>query len=540
VIAFFNEPDDVVSEMLEGLCRLEPVRLLEDDRGLRVVVRRDVAQGRVAILSGGGAGHEPAHAGYVGEGMLNAAVSGGIFASPSVEAVLTGIRHVATAAGCLVIVKNYTGDRLNFGLAAERARSEGLAVATVRVADDVALPDALQPRGLAGTVLVHKLAGYLAARGDELEPIRARAQALADSMSTLGLALGPCQVPGRPAEVRSPELGMGIHNEPGARSAAPTNAREAMALVIEPLLAHVDARYGKDAPLVAMLGDLGGCSSQELLILVNELCRAVGPSRIARLVRPARVMTSLDMRGFSVTLAPADASLIAALDAPTSASAWPGVVALHVPERVHVAPDVTGARVARSRDAAVESAIERACRALVAAQSDLDAQDAKVGDGDAGSTFAAGARAVLEDLAAGHLATAEPPLLFSDLGALLSRVMGGSSGVLLSILFTAMGSAMAHGASMTEALAFGLSRVEHYGGAKAGDRTMLDALRPAAALLPEGVAAAAAAARTGADATAKMVRAGAGRSSYVPESALAGTIDPGAEAVARALAALAG
>jgi len=166
---FYNAPENVVDEILCGVATSAPLRIAEPESGLRILIRKEwdrQQQGReqVAVLSGGGAGHEPAHAGFVGEGMLTGVISGSLFASPSVEAVLAAIREVCGDAGCLLVVKNYTGDRLNFGLAAERARSEGLDVAMVIVADDVAIGEAPQPRGIAGTLLVHKLAGYLASK----------------------------------------------------------------------------------------------------------------------------------------------------------------------------------------------------------------------------------------------------------------------------------------------------------------------------------------------------------------------------------------
>jgi dihydroxyacetone kinase len=251
-------------------------------------------------------------------------------------------------------------------------------------------------------------------------------------------------------------------------------------------------------------------------------------------------MTSLDMQGFSVTLVPASDELLAALDAPVGVAAWPGTVTPQAPEILAV-PAIGGAEAgARPQSAAVSEALRRACLAAVAAREAIDSLDAKVGDGDAGSTFASGARAVLDRLDRGQLSTGEPAALFRELGAELARAMGGSSGVLLSILFTAMGTSLAAGATLSAAFEAGLDRMQHHGGARAGDRTMLDALLPAAAALPGGVEAAARAARAGAEATAAMTRAGAGRSSYVPDDALRGVVDPGAEAVARILSALAG
>lgn len=528
-----NRPADVVDDMLEGVAFAAPVRLLRDGRGMRIVVRRDIDPARVALVSGGGAGHEPAHAGYVGEGMLTATVSGELFASPSVDAVLTAIRTVTGAAGCLLIVKSYTGDRLNFGLAAERARSEGLAVATVLVADDVALPDVDRPRGLAGTVLVHKLAGQLAREGHSLESIRARSQAFADSLRSIGLALSPCHVPGRAHETRPPELGMGIHNEPGARRVEVGGAAEAMQLVLDPLLAGV----APEMSLVVMLNDLGGCSPQETLVLLRELCMRLGADRIARLIRPTRLLSSCDMHGFSVSIAPADPQLLHALDAAAPETAWPGTMHVHPVEAVTLAHEDTRTAV-QAQDADRVTTLRRICAALVAARAELDALDAKVGDGDAGSTFATGARAIWEQLDAELLPTADLPALFTAIGALLARVMGGSSGVLCSIGCTAMGIALRHGDPVAAALAHGIERMQTYGGARQGDRTMLDALIPAAEALPRDLDAAISAARAGANSTAAMTRAGAGRASYVPEAALLGTADPGAEAVARAFAAL--
>lgn len=534
MVDFFNRAEGVVDEMLEAVALTANVRLLRDGHGIRIVVREDWDRSGVALISGGGAGHEPAHAGYVGDGMLTAAVSGELFASPSVDAVLTAIRAVTGAAGCLLIVKSYTGDRLNFGLAAERARSEGLSVATVLVADDVALPDAARPRGIAGTVLVHKLAGALARAGLALEAIRAQTQAFADSLRSLGLALSPCHVPGRPHEGRPPELGMGIHNEPGAHPVEIQSAHQAMQLVLAPLLSGVAA----EARLVVMLNDLGGCSPQELLVLTRELCMQIGPARIARLIHPTRLLSSLDMHGFSVTLAPVDDAVLAALDADVASASWPGITQPRARRESSIS---ASAQVDQKQpqDPLRAASLRRVCHALITARDELDALDAKIGDGDAGSTFAAGARAVLERLDAELVPTRDVGALCADLGALLARVMGGSSGVLCSIGFTGMGVALAAGATLAAAFATGVERMQHYGGARVGDRTMIDALAPAAAALPDGLAAAILAARSGADSTATMLHAAAGRASYVPSAALVGVVDPGAEAVARAFAALA-
>jgi dihydroxyacetone kinase len=224
-----NDPRHVVREMLEGVCDLHPgLALLAD---FDVVVRADLPlpeRRAVAVISGGGSGHEPAHAGYVGPGLLVAAIAGDVFTSPSVDAVLAGIRAAAGLAGAVLVVKNYTGDRLNFGLAAELARAQGIPVEIVVVADDVALRNTVprdRRRGIAGTVLIHKVAGAAAAAGQGLAEVAAHARAAAGDLGTMGVALGACTVPavGRPGfelGATEMELGLGIHGEPSPRRRA--------------------------------------------------------------------------------------------------------------------------------------------------------------------------------------------------------------------------------------------------------------------------------------------------------------------------------
>lgn len=195
----FNDRKQLVNDAIEGILLSAPhgnLVKLDIDPAIRVVARGDWDKSRVAVISGGGSGHEPAHAGFVGKGMLTAAVCGDLFASPSVDAVLNAIVAVTGDRGCLLIVKNYTGDRLNFGLAAEKAKRYGLKVEMVIVADDIALPDNKQPRGIAGTALVHKIAGYAAEQGKSLNDVRDIAQQACDNLWSLGLRCKPvtCRV----------------------------------------------------------------------------------------------------------------------------------------------------------------------------------------------------------------------------------------------------------------------------------------------------------------------------------------------------------
>ncbi|MFM9271090.1 dihydroxyacetone kinase subunit DhaK [Halomonas elongata] len=549
---FYNAPERVVDDILHVAAATADLRIAEPESGLRILVRGDWDRQRegsrqVAVLSGGGAGHEPAHAGFIGDGMLTGVISGNLFASPSVEPILAAIREVCGGAGCLLVVKNYTGDRLNFGLAAERARGEGLNVEMVIVADDVAIAEAPQPRGIAGTLLVHKLAGYLASQGASLAEIQQRTRALCERMGSLGMALKPAAQPGQPASTRSPELGLGIHNEPGTRAVDPQSADDAMRMVLEPLLqavAPVSAPGSSSGTAwVAMLNNLGSCSSQEMGVLAECLLRQLGEERVSHLIGPAPLMTSLDMHGFSVTLVASEPELIKALTAPTTAPAWPGIQVVR--NVATFKPDTAQGNAALLEDAPQDAestaVLWRVIETLRESREELDALDAKSGDGDAGASMQSGADSIAKALDAQRLDTSSLSPLFTGIGQLLARDMGGSSGVLLSILFTAAGCALERGDNPGEALAAGVRKMQEYGGARPGDRTMLDALMPAIESLQHGntLAEAAQAARTGAQATALLTTAKAGRSAYVPESALEGIVDPGAEAVACVLEALA-
>ena len=528
---FINTRDALVTEALDGMLRTAGGRLarLDGYPHIRVVVRTDWDKSKVALVSGGGSGHEPSHAGFIGRGMLTAAVCGDVFASPSVDAVLAGILAVTGKAGCLLIVKNYTGDRLNFGLAAERARAFGLKVSMVVVDDDIALPDLPQARGVAGTLFVHKIAGALAEQGADLDAVTIAARRVIDGVVSIGMSLDTCTVPGSSKEHRidagMAELGLGIHGESGVEQVAFTGARAAMDMVVSRL-----AGYVGDGPHVALLNNLGGTTALEMSVLAEELVRSRLGGQIRWLVGPAPLMTSLDMQGFSVSLlpvTPADESL---LMAPVAPWAWPGCLAVAEVAVLPLPDGLTPIRPVPSPDPVTAAFIRRCCAILISAESTLNLLDSKSGDGDTGSTLSTAARAL--DGAVDRLPLADLTQLFRAVGLELSQTMGGSSGVLLAIFFAAAGDASASGQGTVAALKSGLDRIAQVGGAKPGDRTMIDALLPALDSLPQGLAAAAQAARTGADLTATITKANAGRASYISQSKLAGHNDPGAEAVA--------
>ncbi|MGO6905893.1 dihydroxyacetone kinase subunit DhaK, partial [Rhizobium ruizarguesonis] len=294
---FFNRRENIVTEALDGLLLTSSAgRLarLDSFPDIKVILRADWDKSKVAIISGGGAGHEPSHAGFVGKGMLTAAVSGEIFASPSVDAALTAIRAVAGPKGALLIVKNYTGDRLNFGLAAEKARAEGFDVEMVIVADDIAIPGINQPRGVAGTLFVHKIAGYHAERGEDLKTVAAHAAAAAGDIVSLGMSLSTCSVPGQAHESRlgenEGELGLGIHGEPGVERITLQPVADIVATMVARLLPTL--REGGSHAL--LINNLGAVPPLEMTVIANAVLSSPLGRRVQLIIGPAPMMTALN------------------------------------------------------------------------------------------------------------------------------------------------------------------------------------------------------------------------------------------------------
>lgn len=537
---FINSKESMVTDAIEGVLAASGGKLAQLDGfpHIKVVVRNDWDKSKVALVSGGGSGHEPAHAGFVGPGLLTAAVCGDVFASPSVDAVLAGILAVTGKAGCLLIVKNYTGDRLNFGLAAERARSFGLKVSMVVVDDDIALPDLPQARGVAGTLFVHKIAGAIAEQGGDLEAVTAAAGRVIAGASSIGMSLDTCTIPGSPKEERieagKAELGLGIHGEAGVEQVDFAGARAAINSVAEKLSAIMS-----DKPHVALLNNLGGATPIEMSVLASELAKSDIAKNIKWLIGPSALMTSLDMRGFSLSVLPVvNADDEAALSAPVGPAAWPGMNSLDNPVIQPLPDGLTPIKPIASQNNEHREFIVKCCDILIDVESSLNALDAKSGDGDTGSTLAGAARAMKS--AVDDLPLADMTQLYRAIGTELSQTMGGSSGVLLAIFFTAAGDASASGQDTAGALSAGMERIQQVGGASVGDRTMIDALAPALAVMGDGLPAASIAARKGADGTADIVQAKAGRATYVSADKLKGHNDPGAEAVAILLERIAG
>jgi dihydroxyacetone kinase-like protein len=324
-----NAPSNVVADMLAGLA-VAHRNLIKVLPGTQVVVRADApVRGKVSLVTGGGSGHEPAHAGFVGPGMLDAACAGNVFASPPMDQMLAAIKAVHSGSGVLCIVKNYTGDNLNFDTAMELAAAEGIQCRKVVVNDDVAVKDSTWTtgrRGVAGTFLVHKLAGAKADEGGSLNEVAALAEKVIANVRTMGIALAPCVIPGvgKPnfeLEPNQMEVGIGIHGEPGIERRPIATAAEIAQTLLDSILK--DLPFGRGDEVAVLINGMGATPQMELYILMNEVAQILDRSGIVihrSLV--GEFMTSLEMTGASVTLLKLDSELKRLLDRPANTAGF--------------------------------------------------------------------------------------------------------------------------------------------------------------------------------------------------------------------------
>lgn len=587
---------DIVTQSLKALVRANPnLALLEHDKVvfLQSSAKESSNKKKVSLVSGGGSGHEPTHAGFVGTGLLDAAVAGSVFASPSTKQIFAGLQAVASPEGTLVVVKNYTGDVIHFGLAAERFRAKTHGkVEVVVVGDDVSVGrekgGMVGRRGLAATCLVHKIAGAAAQAGHDLASVAAIARGVASNSVTIASSLDHCNVPGRPFETNlnaeEIEIGMGIHNEAGVKKVSPIPSVPNLLKSILPMLvdqadkdrAFVD--FAKSDDVILVVNNLGGLSNLELGYITDVVVEQLGenfnitPKRVAF----GAFITALNGAGFSVTLLNATkasskangADIVELFDAPANAPGWNAATfttaeakkiadsgklnAVQPPAEGPLTSSNSGLKIDASQ---FKTLVAAALEQVKKEEPKITKYDTVAGDGDCGETLVSGANAItaaFEGKYSSELRLDDAVDTFLDLGEIVEDSMGGTSGGLYSIYLNALaqglkenasGSSTVSSALFAKAAPFALEQLYKYTGARVGDRTLIDALTPFVETLSEtkgDFAKAVKAAQDGADSTRKLA-AKFGRASYVSEEEFkqfdseGGLPDPGAVGLAALL-----
>ena len=566
-----NDPQDFARDMADGFASAYAryVRAVPGDGVLRHAVPGDRA---TRLVLGGGSGHFPWTAGFVGQGMADGAVLGNVFASPSAEQICRLVRALPDRAAVLFCYGNYAGDVLNFTMAQERLRAEGFDCRSVQVTDDVAsagTADAAVRRGIAGSVVVFKVAGAAAARGDGIDDVERLARHANDRTRSIGVAFSGCVLPGAAGPLFRVDpgtmaIGLGIHGEPGIRSVERMPADALARVMVDALLAEAPAPG--PARAAVLLNGLGGTGQDELFVLWSGVARHLGRAGV-EVVLPevGEYVTSLNMAGCSLSLTWLDEELeqlwAAPADTPSLRRAQSGprppaarahaavptvVLSDTAPEAVGgTGVSAPGADVARRVLAAMLSAVS-------AAEGELGRLDAVAGDGDHGVGMTRGLRAALD---AADRPWADPGSLLRAAGAAWSDKSGGTSGALWGVLLDAVGERLSKtGAGdgctagrLATVVEHGLDRLVQVGRASVGDKTMLDALVPfaetlraqadAGATLTAAWSTAAQAATRAADRTAEL-RPRLGRARPLAERSL-GSPDPGAVSLALCLTAAA-
>eukprot|EP00096_Caligus_rogercresseyi_P001047 TRINITY_DN11647_c0_g1_i1.p1 TRINITY_DN11647_c0_g1~~TRINITY_DN11647_c0_g1_i1.p1 ORF type:complete len:599 (+),score=159.08 TRINITY_DN11647_c0_g1_i1:47-1843(+) len=570
-------PDGSVDEYLDNLVRTSRGRLIRSPDCSRVVFRGDLGsddlRGRVALISGGGSGHEPSFAGTVGPGLLTAAVVGNLFASPPVAHILGSMKAVSKgASGILLLPMNYMGDRLNFGMALHRFKSlyPGIPVEMLLIRDDCGTAE--DKRGVAGTILVHKIAGAMANLGKSLDEIvHFLSTKILPKLRSIGLSLSPLRLPGRSEdsfhlEDGEMELGTGIHGEAGVKRLRLQSPKESAQTMFEKL-----ADGKKEESVVLLVNNLGGTSQLEMGVMTGEAVRLL-ESKGLKVERTytGSFMTSLRMVGFSFTVlrlgvspdeatgglfARSNPEVLRYLDAPTTVPMWSGPS--WSSQALSSDPKMIDFKIEKEKKLdkgpllesklavqGLEKALTFACEALSSCDGQLNTMDRGSGDGDTGTTLKNGVDRVLQLISQRKIHASHPISLLRTLSAIAETHMGGTSGALYSIFFSSLSCHFASGiegtsyslSSFIEGMDKGTKAISEYGESKLGDRTMLDALVPyirsfqgSSGDLVSRFDAATRAAEKGAMETLSM-KAKVGRAARVNQSELIHA-DPGAHAV---------
>lgn len=572
----YGKDEDLTLTHLRGLAASNPtVSLIPLEKVL--FSKNSDTKSKVTLISGGGGGHEPLHAGYVGDNLLDAAVSGSIFASPSTKQIMAAVKTKSDKKkGTLIIVKNYTGDVLHFGLVVERAKSEGYKVELLSVTDDVAVGrkqnEMVGRRALAGTALIHKITGGLAATGADLEDVFKLGQAVNSNLVTLGASLDRTSVPGKAHEEieftgeNEAELGLGIHNEPGDKLSPIPNIDELIKDMFHKLLSpedkdrhYVNFDLEKD-DYVLLVNNIGGTSTLEMYSITEHIMKNLPLSKKPKRVLVSDFVTSLNAPGFSITLlnlsniANGDAGVssdevLKYIDAPTNAPGWKPKTfdskawddSTEEIDSPMAHTDVVTSDI-KMDPKLFESGLRSALKQLKETEPKITHYDTLVGDGDCGETLVDGANAILKALENDEKfksRLSDPVATLSVITELVEDSMGGTSGGLYSIFLTAFVkhlqtikelNSKAVGQALYDALYDGLFK---YTRARTGGRTLIDTLQPFVDSLREDgdVKKAVDKAKEGCESTKKL-QAKFGRASYVNEkefkSEEGGIPDPGA------------
>lgn len=508
-----NKPETLVREMCNGLVLAHPE--LAFDPKYKVISKKEINQGKVTLISGGGSGHEPAHAGFVGTGMLDAAVCGDVFASPSQIQVYQAIRSSASDKGTLLIIKNYSGDIMNFKNAAHLAGEDGIEVDYVKVDDDIAVEDSLYTvgrRGVAGTVLVHKVAGAAAEAGLSLPEVKEAAQHAINRVRSIGFAFTSCTVPakGTPTfqiEDGEMEYGVGIHGEPGIRREIAVPADELAQRMVTSLLDNLELNDASEAEVAVLINGFGGTPLQELYLLNNSVTREL-TARNKRVFKGfvGNYMTSIDMAGASVTIMKLDETLKKWLSAPCDTPALSVKGAFEAVNYTEVVPqekpedtvsyknntDAAAAVIKNNRLSLqnIVYLIDQMSEIIIENEVPFCELDAHAGDGDFGMSVAKGFKQLKSewnDLLTHHL---------RDIGDFLDACSmiimehcGGASGPIWGSAFRAASKyagqkqelSVHKVAEMMQAVVKGIQDTgeRSFGrGAVVGDKTLIDALVP--------------------------------------------------------------
>jgi dihydroxyacetone kinase len=566
---FINDPTHLVNSALESITLTNPNTAF-DAKNKIIYLRPDAAKPQVSIVSGGGSGHEPSFAAFVGPGLLSGAVAGTIFASPSAEQVRRCIlERVETSKGALVVVMNYTGDVLNFGMAVEKAKAAGLDVRMVVMGDDAGVGrkqgGKVGRRGIAGTVFIHKIAGALAASGASLDDVEKVARAVAENTVSIGSSLSHVHVPGRDAGEEDEELkkdeteiGMGIHNESGAE-VTKSDLPETVKTMLRYMLDASDKDRGfievsGSDETVLLVNNLGGVSVLEMGGITTEVVKQLEKDYG---IKPARIiagtfMTSLNGLGFSISLLKVTdlgvgKSVLELLDAPSEAAGWSAAISSKTwsnrPSETREAGSGNRAEnkpCGISLDPSARKALAKALDKVIAAEADITKYDTVVGDGDCGIGLKRGAEGIKKYLDSN--AEQNDAALFVDgIVEVVESDMDGTSGALYAIFLNALayglrsqnGSGTADAKVWSKALDTAMKTLSEYTPARPGDRTLVDALEPFVEQLSRtsDVQKAAQAADEGAKKT-KGMKASLGRTVYVGGSGYEDVPDPGAHGLA--------